>query len=226
MIFNWIVSGGIMSKSTKKESVITVLNSGEKYIIRDLEAGSKAWVPIWIENDNEVEVVSVDKGLITGVPEGKYICDSMVFTVKASEHDFNITWLIELKGSKNLKEAKHSIEQIIDTITYLQDHFTYPKGEKYIKNRDYVFAAIAGAPDKTLPAMNNDDIKKLCRILFNLSGKRKTVKNMFSLFFYIRSNVRCKEACIQGNKPPYDIVCYSTGKSFIRYPSMLMKMIE
>ncbi len=32
----------------------------------------------------------------------------------------------------------------------MQDQAAYPQATKYITNRDFVFAAIAGAPDKTI----------------------------------------------------------------------------
>ena len=43
----------------------------------------------------------------------------------------NITWIIELKGTKNPKEAKYSIKQIISSIQYFQDQVSvhlYQKG--------------------------------------------------------------------------------------------------
>lgn len=108
----------------------------------------------------------------------------------------------------------------------MQDQAAYPQATKYITNRDFVFAAIAGAPDKTLPVLNNEDIKILCKKLKAISGRRKDVKDMFMLFCYIKSNVKYKTAKIKGNRAPYDILCYSKQEGYIPYPSMLMRLLE
>ncbi|MEY8336882.1 hypothetical protein AALB16_02480 [Lachnospiraceae bacterium 62-35] len=44
----------------------------------------------------------------------------------------NITWIIESKGTKNEKEAKHAAKQIIKSIQYMQDQISYLQAEKYI----------------------------------------------------------------------------------------------
>lgn len=43
-------------------------------------------------------------------------------------------------------------------MAYFQGQVEYPKAFKYVNNRDYVFAAVAGASDKILPVLNNGDI--------------------------------------------------------------------
>lgn len=139
--------------------------------------------------------------------------------------NLNITWIIELKGTKNKGEADHAIEQIMGSIRHMQNEALYPQASEYIKKRDYVFAAVAGAPDRTLPILNNGDIKKLCQKLRAISGKKTEIKNMFSLFCYIKPNKRCHTAKIRGEAPPYDIECYSSDGSFIPYPSMLLKLL-
>ncbi len=131
-----------------------------------------------------------------------------------------------MKGTKNPKEARHSIDQIVSSIQYFQDQAGYPQAYKYVNNRDYVFAAIAGAPDKTFPALNNPEIKSLCQKLKAISGKRKNIKDMFMLFCYIRPDERCRKAQIRGNKPPYQILCYKSQGGYISYPSMLVKILE
>ncbi len=202
------------------------LTEGQKTVIRDVEHKSKAFVPIQIDVGNSVEVVQVDGGLLTELPDGGEVCDNLVYTVKDSRMDLNITWIIELKGTKNYAEAKHSITQIMKSIGYLQDQIAHPYALKYLSNRDYVFAAIAGAPDKTLPVLNNQEIKALCQKLRELSHKRKNVADMFMLFCYIRPNERCRKAQLKGITPPYDILCYDHKDGYIDYPSMLMKLIE
>lgn len=216
-----------MAKYKKQEKdPISRWIKGQKCVIRDKEHKSKAFVPLEIDSGNEVEVVQVDGGLITGVPDGGYICDDLVYSIKDSSNGFDITWLIELKGTKDEKEAKHSVGQIIKSIQYMQDQVSYPQATKYITNRDLVFAAIAGAPDKTLPVLNNEDIKALCRKLKEISKERKKVKDMFTLFCYIRPNARCEKAGIRGSKAPYDILCYNKKEGYIPYPSMLIKLLE
>ena len=141
--------------SGKKEmSFVTQLEEGQKGKIEDKEHKSKAFVPIQIDAGNSVEVVQVDGGLITGLPPGEEICDNLVYTIQDTCRNLNITWIIELKGTKNEGEAKHAISQITKSIGYMQDQIAYSHASKYIRNRDYVFAAVAGAPDKTLPAVS------------------------------------------------------------------------
>lgn len=210
----------------QKESFITNRTEGQKHLIQDMGHGSTAFVPIQIDAGNLVEIVQVDGGLITGLPKGEVICDNLVFTIKDNSMGLNITWIIELKGTKNPKEAKHSIKQIISSIQYFHDKAAYPQAFKYVNNRDYVFAAIAGAPDKTLPVLNNREIKTLCQKLMAISGKRKNVKDMFMLFCYISPNVQCKKAGIRGSKPPYNIWCYKNQDGYITYPSMLMELLR
>ncbi len=204
----------------------TSLTEGQRYVVRDAKHGSRALVPIQIDAGNSVEVVQVDGGLITGLSEGDAICDSLIYTIKDNYGGLNITWIIELKGTKNITEAKHSIEQITKSIQYMQDQIAYPQASKYIMNRDFVFAAVAGAPDKTLPVLNNDEIKTLCKKLRAISGRRKEVRDMFMFFCYIKPNERSKKAEIRGNKPPYDILCYNKQDGYIPYPSMLMSLLE
>lgn len=210
----------------QKIAFVSDWTEGQRCVIRDVDHKSRAFVPLQIDKGNQVEVVQVDGGLITGLPEGAPICDSLVYTIKDDSMGLNITWMIELKGTKNEKEAKHAVEQIIKSIQYRQDQISYPQAEKYIRNRDFVFAAVAGAPDKTIPALNNDDIKTLCKKLIAISKRRKDVKDMFMLFFYIRPNGRYKKAERKGNKAPYDILCYNKEDGYIPYPSMLMKLLE
>ncbi len=216
-----------MAKNKRqRKSFITEGTEGLKYVIDGIEHQSKALVPIQIDAGNLVEIVQVDGGLIAGLPEGEVIYDNLVYTIKDNCRGLNITWIIELKGTKNPKEARHYIKQIISSIQYFQDQAAYPQAFKYVNNRDYIFAAIAGAPDKTLPVLNNGDLKALCQKLMAISAKRKSVKDMFMLFCYIKPNSQCKKAEIRGNKPPYNIYCYKKQGGYISYPSMLMKLLE
>ena len=209
----------------KEDSFICSLEEGQKMKIDDSAHGSKAFVPIQIDPGNSVEIVQIDGGLITGLSSNKPCADNLIYTVKDTRTNLNITWIIELKGTRNQGEAKHAIEQIVESIGYMQNETVYPQAAKYIKKRDYVFAAVVGAPDRTLPVFNNEDIKKLCRKLRAISGKKKDIKNMFSLFCYIRPNRRYSEAKIRGEAPPYSIECYNSSGSFISYPSMLLKLL-
>jgi len=222
-------------KSTKKAetknisgapSYLKILKSGEKSIINDKDTGSKAIVPIQADKDNEIEIVQIDGGLITGLSEGNVICDNLVFSLDTQVQNVKITWLIELKGTKKPNEVQHAITQITKSIEYLNDSVKYPEASKYLKQRDYVFAAVAGAPDKTLPVINNDEIKTLCKKLNSMCGKRKDIKNMFVLFCYIKPNKSYSKAVRSGNKPPYEILCSSGSGGYISYPSMLLELLK
>lgn len=209
----------------KQEEIVTVLKPEEKCVIRDEKSHTKAFVPVQIGKQSVAELVNVDGGLIQGLPQEKWICDNLLYTVESESVIGKITWLIELKGTKNEKEVSHAADQIMDTIGYLLDQIEYPGAQKYIEKRDYVFAAIVGAPDKTLPILNDTKIKNLCRKLYSLSGKRNTINDMTCLFFYVRPNKNCTKLKQQKNKPPYELVCYSTRDGYITFPDDLLKMI-
>lgn len=211
---------------TGEQSILKIVKSGEKHIINDILTGSKAFVPVQMDAGYEAEIVQVDGKLITGLPDGRHVCDSLVFSLDSEVQNIRITWLIELKGTKNEHEAKHAITQIEESIEYLNDSVRYPVATKYLKQRDYVFAAVAGAPDKTLPIMNNNDIKSLCKRLNALSGRRKQIKDMFMLFCYIKPNRNCNNALLHGDRPPYNIYCHSNKNGYISYPSMLLKLLK
>ena len=91
----------------RRESFITNCTEGQKYVIDDIEHQSKALVPIQIDTGNMVEIVQVDGGLISGLPEKEAICDNLIYTIKDSSMGLNITWIIELKGTKNLPSFFH-----------------------------------------------------------------------------------------------------------------------
>lgn len=94
---------------------------GQRCIIKADTHKSKSFVPVQVDLGNEIEVVQVDGGLISGLSEGEVICDNLIYTIKDKYNGLNITWIIELKGTKNQKEAKHAVEQIIKSIQYMQD---------------------------------------------------------------------------------------------------------
>lgn len=213
-------------KTAKKKPIAVMLAEKETYKIEDAEHKSKAFVPIRMDAGVSVEVVQVDGGLITGLSKGEHVCDNLIYTIEDHGTGLDITWIVELKGTKNEKETKAAVRQIMESIRYMQDQIRYPDAAKYITNRDYVFAAIAGAPDKTLPVLNNENIKMLCRKLREKSKLRKNVKDMFVFFCYIRPDSRIKKAELRGKRPPYEIWCYHHQDGYISYPSMLMKIIE
>ncbi|MCI8453539.1 MAG: hypothetical protein HFE84_02855 [Lachnospiraceae bacterium] len=216
----------VNEKGKKEKSFSRHLTEGEKSVLEDAEHGSKAIVPIKIDEGNTVEIIQVDGGVIQGLPKNKRICDAMVYTVDCVHERMNLTWLIELKGSAKAREAQYSIKQLLESIGYMQDSSAYPQAEKYIKGRDYVFAAAAGAPDKTLPVVNSKNLKDLCKKLRALSGQRKNVKDMFMLFSYIQPDARKKKAGRRGDKPPYSIMCHNNSTGYIAYPSMLMELLN
>ena len=172
------------------------------------------------------EMVNIDGGLITGLSQNELICDNLLYTLESPSTIGNITWFIELKGTKNEKEVRHAIEQIWDTVGYFLDQGTFPMANKYIQKRDYIFAAVAGAPDKTLPRLIDPNIKKLCKQLYKLSGKRGTIRDMAALFFYIKPDKNCRKMKLQQNTPPFEIICYSTSEGYITFPHDLMKILN
>lgn len=213
-------------KNMEQASFSKVLTSGERYLIEDREHGSSAFVPILLDKGIEAEVIQLDQGLLNDLQPGERVCDSLLFSKSDCVHGLKITWFIELKGTKNEKEAKEALEQISKTINHLNQSVQQQEANQYVKNRDYVFAAVAGAPDKTLPVMNNDDLKGLCRKLYSMSTKKKAVKDMFMLFCYIRPNRNYSRVKRSGLKPPYDIQCYSSKEGYIPYPSMLLELLK
>ena len=97
-----------MAKRKAKEvAYISKLAEEQRIVITDTEHKSKAFVPLQVDLGNEVEVVEIDGGLITGLSKGEYICDNLVYTIKTNTAGLNITWFLELKGTKNEKEAKN-----------------------------------------------------------------------------------------------------------------------
>jgi len=204
-------------------SLVETIEAGTRIVLRDKESGSRAFVPIQMDAEIAAEIVKVDGGLIKNLPKGKYICDNLLFTLDNEKCKTKITWLIELKGTKNVEEAEHSIDQLCDSIQYLKDTASYPQCEKYLHKRDFVFAAIAGAPNKTLPAMNNDKIKKLCREL-NKAGTKKA-QNIFELFCYITPNPKCKAAARKNASAPYKFECHSNHTGYLKIPSALLDML-
>ena len=117
----------------QKVEFISNWTEGQKFVIKDTEHKSKAFVPIQIDSGNTVEVVQVDGGLITGLSEGELVCDNLVYTIKDNGMGLNITWIIELKGTKKEKEAKHAVDQIIKSIQYMQDQISYPQAENILQ---------------------------------------------------------------------------------------------
>lgn len=213
-------------KAARKKSFVVELAEKEKYKIEDVEHKSKAFVPIWTDAGVSADIIQVDGGLIAELSEGEHVCDNLIYTAEDRNTGLKITWIVELKGTKNEKETKEAVGQILESIRYMQDQIKYPDAVKYITDRDYVFAAVAGAPDKTLLALNSDNIKMLCRKLREKSKMRKNVKDMFMFFCYIRPNAHIKKAELRGRRPPYEIWCYHHQDGYIPYPSMLMKIIE
>lgn len=216
-----------MGKKRKDTNEISkILQEGDKIVIKDDKSDTKAFVPVQIGQQTVAELVNVDGGLIKDLPQNELICDNLLYTLKSPGTIGNITWFIELKGTKNEKEVRHAIKQILNTMGYFLDQSTFPMAGRYIEKRDYIFAAVAGAPDKTLPRLIDPDIKKLCKQLYKLSGKRGNINDMAVLFFYIKPNKSCKKMKLQQNIPPFEIICYSTSEGYITFPHDLMKILK
>lgn len=213
-------------KMQDTNEISKVLQEGDKIVIKDDKANTKAFVPIQIGQQTVAEMVHIDGGLITGLSQNELICDNLLYTLESPSTIGNITWFIELKGTKNEREVRHAIEQIWETVGYFLDQGTFPMTNKYIQKRDYIFAAVAGAPDKTLPRLIDPNIRKLCKQLYKLSGKRGTINDMAVLFFYIKPDKNCRKMKLQQNTPPFEIICYSTSEGYITFPHDLMKILK
>ena len=87
-------------RKTEEAGFISKWAEGQRIVITDTEHKRKAFVPLQIDPGNEVEVVEIDGGLISGLSEREYICDNLVYTIKANTAGLNITWFLELKGTK------------------------------------------------------------------------------------------------------------------------------
>lgn len=215
-----------MGKKRKDTNEISkILQEGDKIVIKDGKSDTKAFVPVQIGQQTVAELVNVDGGLITGLSQNELICDNLLYTLESPSTIGNITWFIELKGTKNEKEVRHAIEQIFETVGYFLDRSAFPMASKYIEKRDYIFAAVADAPDKTLPRLIDPSVRKLCKQLYKLSGKRRNIEDMAVLFFYIKPNKNCKKMKLQQNTPPYEIICYSTSEGYITFPEDLLEML-
>lgn len=210
------------TKSNDEMGIYLVENTS--MTIRDIESGSRAWLPVRADEGYDFEIVKIDKGIITDIPDGKSVCDNLIYSIPKKIGGYNITWIVELKGTKRDDKVGHAIEQITDTIGYLLDKEQYPEAQKYMQKRDLVFGLIVGAPDKTLPAFAKEDVKRLCQRLFKQSLKRKQIKDLYSLVFNIQPRKGHKARC-EGKSSPYTITCYNSNGCEIPLPSMFTDMV-
>ena len=189
------------------------LRTGERFVVKDRESGSRAIMPIIVDDEYKVGVVKVDNGIINNVKNRERACDYMLISEGKSE---KIVCMIELKGTDSEKEISHAYNQISQSIDRVS--------EIYLKESDYVIATIAGAQDKTLPSMITKEKRNLCKKLFSRSKIK--VKDMDKLVFYVQPDVRTKKAYINKNKRPRVIECHSKNGADIPVPTMLLEALK
>lgn len=210
-------------KGVFHEEISKIISQGESFVLKDDETESKALLPVAVSNGYNLEIVKIDKGLIADIPEGKFICDNLIYSMPMKKDGIKITWLVELKGTKVEQVAKHAIDQIMDTISFLLDEGKYPDAAKYLKKRDLVFCLVVGSPDKTLPSFMRPDIKQLCQRLMKHSLQRSKIKDIYSLFFCIQPRKTKKVNC--SAHAPYTITCYNSRGCEIAFPKMFTDLV-
>lgn len=68
-------------KTGEPPEYIKIVKSEEKTLVSDEKTGSKAIVPVQADKNHSFEVVEIDGGLITGLPDEKHICDTLIFFI-------------------------------------------------------------------------------------------------------------------------------------------------
>lgn len=208
-----------------KKKAVTILESGEKYTLEDFETKSHGIFPIKVDDGYQIEVAKLDGELIEHRRERERCSDALLYTIPEKEGE-KITCLVELKGTEKEEKVDYAVDQLLKTIGYLQDLQEYPKLKKYLEDRSYVMAAIAGAPDKTLPRSANSKITPLCRKLYSLSKNRKSVRKMEDLVFYVAPDKVCRKFSIAGQSSPYSIRCHNAANAFIPVPETLNEILK
>lgn len=173
----------------------------------------------------KIEAAKLDKGLIRDLKERDIISDALLYTIPEDEGE-QITCLIELKGTGRDEKVSYATDQIRRTISYLQNKEKYPDLAKYLENRGFVMAAIAGAPNKTLPRSSDDKTKTLCRELYRLSIRKKKIRNMDGLLVYVTPNRNYNRYSITGERSPYTFCCHNARDCHVPMPSALVELLN
>ncbi len=198
---------------SERDTNVTVICAGNSFLITDGESGSKGVMPIIVDNGYMVKIVKVDKGILSNERESERACDYIMI---AKDKFDKIVCMTELKGTYNGNEISHAYNQISQSIDRIP--------VEYFNNAQYVMAAVAGAQDKTLPSMINQEKRKLCQKM-RLKCMAK-VKDMNKLVFYVQPSKGIKKAYVNNKKNPCVIECHSKHGAEIPVPSMLVEAIE
>lgn len=199
----------------EQDANTTILCAEDQFLVEDRESGSRAIMPIQVDTGYEVEVIKVDQGILHNEKEKERACDFMLIS-KCEVNDDKAVCMLELKGTENGKEISRAYNQIRQSISRVS--------KEYIKNACYLMAAIAGAQDKTLPSMINQEKRELCKVMFSKS--RRKIANMDKLLFYVQPNARIKKAHVNISKNPRVIECHTMKGAAIPVPSMLIEAVE
>ena len=70
-------------KKQDTNEISKVLQEGDKIVIKDDKANTKAFVPIQIGQQTVAEMVNIDGGLITGLSQNELICDNLLYTLES-----------------------------------------------------------------------------------------------------------------------------------------------
>lgn len=192
-----------------------ILCAGDQFLVEDRESGSRGIMPIQVDTGCEVELTKVDEGILCNENEGERACDFMLIS-KCEVNDDKVVCMLELKGTGNGKEISRAYNQIRQSINRISG--------RYKDNARYLMAAIAGAQDKTLPSMINQEKRELCKVMFSKS--RRKIANMDKLLFYVQPNAKTKKAYVNINRNPCVIECHSGKGAAIPVPSMLIEAVE
>lgn len=130
-----------------------VIKSGQRKTLRD----DGVFLPI--SATSELEIFTVDKGIIPNNIQNQKKCDFFVYNSKMNTSNF-----IELKTG----ELEYACDQIHDTIAFFEnDDFL----KIYLDNIDLVRGYVV-SPSKIVPNISNTHVKKTCRKLYNKSKKK------------------------------------------------------
>lgn len=184
-----------------------------EYIIEDRESGSKAYFPIELEEKHSANLYKVDfKGRDN--KENK-VCDNLIIM---DEEKYKISGLIELKGSGRKDKVADSWKQLNQSFDRYRD--------LYFEKSKISLAIVAGAPDKTLPQMINNERKNLCKKLHANSLDKEKFKSIDNHIVYIQPDNNIKKTAVIKRENGFVIKCHAKHGLHVNIPRMLMDVIK
>ena len=202
-------------KNSQKRRMVL---SNRRVVLSDMESGSRAVLPLALES--KCKIIKADDGDVLFWPEGKFACD---YVIGEDTDSHGVCAFVELKDTGRGDQVKKAAIQIMDTMEILG----YPENAKHqsiAEKRDFVFAAIAGAPDKTLPRLVDHDMKSLAKKLYDRSGVKVT--NMSNLIFEVQPGNNCKEARIKGVDGHFRVECGLKKGAEIPFPKLFEQILK